>query len=117
MSGTTRSVRMMFALCDDADGRSRRWWREVRWPASPMLLASNGKAEEPREQRAAAVSFAERMPERAAGPVDFGASFPSSGWYSDEVADSEEGVLVKSVQVGAFTYGVRWAVRQAGHVL
>lgn len=56
--------------------------------------------------------YADLMPEPGVGPLRFD-DFPfQEEWYSEEVANAEEVVMPKGAQVGASTYGVRWAVRQ-----
>jgi hypothetical protein len=57
--------------------------------------------------------YVEDVPEPGVGELRF-ADFPmQAAWYSEEVANAEEVVIVKSAQVGASAYSWRWSVRQA----
>lgn len=57
--------------------------------------------------------YAGLVPEPGVGDLRFD-DFPyQAEWYSEEVADAEEVVWIKSTQVGMSAYAWRWAVRQA----
>lgn len=57
--------------------------------------------------------YAELVPEPGIGALRIDSDFPyQAEWYSDEVAEAEEAVWMKSTQVGMSAYAWRWAVRQ-----
>lgn len=57
--------------------------------------------------------YALLIPEPGFGPLDFELFPYQEAWYSQEVADAEEVVMLKSTQVGASAYWWRWAVRRS----
>lgn len=58
--------------------------------------------------------YAELVPEPGVGLLRIKDDFPyQADWYSEEVANAEEVVWMKSTQVGMSAYAWRWAVRQA----
>lgn len=56
--------------------------------------------------------YAQLIPEPGFGPLDFELFPYQRDWYSDEVADAEEVVFMKSTQVGQSAWAWRWAVRR-----
>lgn len=57
--------------------------------------------------------YAELVPEPGVGLLRIKDDFPyQAEWYSEEVANAEEVVWMKSTQVGMSAYAWRWAVRQ-----
>lgn len=58
------------------------------------------------------LDYAELMPEPGVGALRWD-DFPfQPEWYSEEVANAGEVVIIKGAQVGASAYGVRWCIRQ-----
>lgn len=56
--------------------------------------------------------YALLIPEPGFGPLDFDLFPYQEAWYSQEIADAEEVVWLKSTQVGMSAYAWRWAVRR-----
>lgn len=56
--------------------------------------------------------YAELIPEPGFGPLRFDLFPYQEAWYSQEVADAEEVVFLKSTQVGQSAWAWRWAVRR-----
>lgn len=58
--------------------------------------------------------YADLVPEPGVGLLRIDSDFPyQAEWYSEEVANAEEVVWIKSTQIGMSAYAWRWAVRQA----
>lgn len=56
--------------------------------------------------------YAELIPEPGFGPLAFDLFPYQEAWYSEEIANAEEVVFMKSTQVGQSAWGWRWAVRR-----
>jgi Phage terminase large subunit (GpA) len=93
---------------------------KTRGPATRDLALSDALAEvltqREQERRATKVPFldwAKRVPEPKAGRLDFRRFPPQLELYADWPVDDQDGVLMKSTQVGVSTWAIRWALYHA----
>jgi hypothetical protein len=91
----------------------RRRVREDRfeWRASTADVRREQRQEQAELARPM-LEYAALIPEPGFGPLNFDLFPYQRAWYSDEVADAEEVVWLKSTQVGMSAYAWRWAVRR-----